>query len=159
MSGFNLVTDLKGLNGALRGALSDLGGAKSPEMMAMGRILRKSVARTLSVRGGGKPSAPGEAPRKQTGALARSVKMGVVGTGIRIGALRFTADFLESGVSATLGERKQSRRRGRSRGSMSKKKRNLRIAPRPYLQKALDAVQDQMVTEFANVAGARIGKR
>jgi hypothetical protein len=155
---FDLVRNLKGLNADLRGKLADLGGAKSPEMQAMGRIVRKSVAKTLSVAGGGKPSAPGEAPRAQSKKLARSVKMGVVGTGVRVGALRFTADFMESGVDARLGARKATGRRSlRSRSRVTK--RTLRIQKRPYLQKSLDAVKDQLGTEFANVAGARIGKR
>ncbi len=168
MSGFNLLSDLKGLNGALRGALADLGGAKSPEMTALGRIVRRSVAKTLSVPGGGAVavgpdrgghrSRPGEPPRAQTFRLAHSVKAGVVGTGVRVGALRFTADFMESGVNATLGASKGTRRRpsGRLR-SAGLKKRTIRIAPRPYLQRALDAVEGQLATEFANVAGARIG--
>lgn len=179
MNRFNLVTGLKGLNGAVRGSLASLGGANSPELRAMGNVLAKSVRRTLSVSGGGAiargahgpdrgghPSRPGEPPRAQTKQLSKSVKVGVVGTGLRVGALRFTSDFMESGVNATRGDRKNTRgtRFGLSRGRLVRKTRDLKkrtiiIARRPYLQPALDAVQGQMATEFANVAGASIGRR
>lgn len=165
---FDLVHDLKGLNGSIRGQLASIGGATSPEMTQMGRILRRSIAKVLSVPGGitkgqgpdrgGHRSRPGEAPRAQSYALAKSVKAGVVGTGVRVGPLRYTADFLQSGVDATLGDRKTARSRGLRRATAGLKKRTLRIAPRPYLEPALEAVKDQLATDFANVAGARIGR-
>lgn len=170
MSSFNMVTDLKGLNGALRKSLASVGGVKSPEMQAAARVLRRTMARVLSVSGGasvvgsgkrlravgGTPSAPGEPPRAQTKQLARSVKMGVVGTGIRVGPLRFTAAMLEAGVSSVLGARK-TRKSGRGRGHGSGLvKRSLVIAPRPYLEKSVDLAKDDMATAFGDLAGLSI---
>jgi hypothetical protein len=169
---FDLVRDLKGLNGAIRDSLAAVGGANSPEMKATGNALAKQMRKTLSVSGGariaqsirtrklqaigGTPSRSGEPPRAQTKQLARSVKAGVVGTGIRVGALRFTSGFLEEGVNATRGTRK-TRRSGRGRGQFSGRvQRTIRIPARPFLAKSVELAKDAMAKAFGDLAGLSI---
>lgn len=110
----------------LRGFLAGVGGANTPEIKDPAVILTRSLRRVLSVRGGGAPSRAGEAPRRQKGALAKSVAQGVVGPGRRIAVLRFTGRLLEGGVSST-------------------GKRKVQIARRPFMDRALADVQDKMV--------------
>jgi hypothetical protein len=171
MSAFNLTTDLKGLNRALRDSLADVGGVKSPEMKATAGVLAKHMRKTLSVSGGGRqatsirtrrryavggtPSRPGEPPRAQTRALAKSVKAGVVGTGFRVGPLRFTSLMLEAGVKAVRGARKIATR-GRRRQRAGTVQRTVTIAARPYLLKSIERAKDEMAKVFGDLAGLSI---
>lgn len=172
---FDLVKDLKGLNGAMRGALADLGGVRSPEMTAMGKILRRQMAKTLAVSGGGQvvysikthrphavggvPAKPGEPPHAQTKRLAQSVKAGVVGDAIWVGPLRFYGGFQEEGVNAVRGTRKV-RKSGRGAGQRSGTvQRTVTTAARPYLLKALEDAKDDMAKEFGDLAGLSLEKK
>jgi hypothetical protein len=173
MTAFNLVTDLKGLNKAVRESLSDVGGVKSPEMKATAGVLAKHMRRTLSVRGGariatslktrkltaigGTPSKAGEPPRRQTSQFAKSVKTGPVGVGWRVGVLRFTGLMLEAGVKAVLGARKiRARRGGLRRERAGTVQRSITIPARPYLLKSVDSAKDEMATKFGDLAGLSI---
>lgn len=156
MSGFNLVSNVRGLNQAIRGSLAQVGGARSPGMTAMGRVLRKHMKRRTSKAGNGIPSAPGESPRKQKGDFSKSVKAGVVGTGIRVGPLRFTGLMLQEGVKATRGtakRRKSGRRRGQLAGTV---RRTLRIEARPYLLESVKDAEPEMAKAFGDLAGLSI---
>ncbi|HRZ09127.1 MAG TPA: hypothetical protein P5319_04470 [Gemmatimonadales bacterium] len=146
-----LPNGLKGatvqVNRKLERTLNELGGVRSPEMRAAGNTLAKSIRKTLSTRAGGQPSAPGQPPRRQTGALAKSVKAAPLGDVVRVGPLRFTASFMEEGVQAVKGETRRSRGR-RNRSRVTKKKRSLTIAPRPFMARALEAVKGQLLEVF-----------
>lgn len=135
------------VNRRLERTLNELGGVRSPEMRAAGNTLAKSIRKTLSKQGGGKPSAPGQPPRRQTGALAKSVKAAPLGDVIRVAVLRFTAPFMEEGVQAVKGETRRSRGR-RNRSRVTKKKRSLTIAARPFMARALEAVKGQLLDVF-----------
>lgn len=172
MSGrFSLVADLRGATKGLRGLTVDLSGAKSPELLESAKLLRRSIVKTLSVAGGatvvrgrgrrlraigGTPSAPGEAPRKQTGTLAKSVLQGPIDTGRRVGPMWFTGRLLEAGVDTALPKRTERRkpRRTTTRGTTNLRRR-LVIARRPFMQAALDAVRDQMVGVVASLGETR----
>lgn len=173
---FDLV---KGIHGASRGfeqVLQNLGGVRSPEMRAAGNLLRKSIRKVLSVKGGGTlvqslqtkrlravggiPSAPGQPPHQQTGRLARSVAMGPVGPALRIGAKWFTAPLLEEGVDTRIPVRRTSKvfRRGQFTGRTRFRTRAARVrsgklviarAARPFMARGLAAVQDKMGDAFA----------
>lgn len=154
------------INRGIERALNDLGGVRSPEMRKAGNTLARSIRKTLSVSGGGglattirtrstrfrqgAPSQPGQPPHRQTGQLAKSVKAGPSGDAIKVGPLAFTSLFLEEGVNAVKGETRRSRRRSgrRNRFSQTKKRRTLRIAARPFMARALAAVQSKMVDVF-----------
>lgn len=135
------------VNRGVERALNELGGVRSPEMRAAGNTLARSIRKTLSVRGGGQPSAPGQPPHRQTGRLAKSVKAAPSGDAIKVGPLAFTSLFMEEGVNAVKGDRRTSRGRG-SRKRVTTKKRSLVIAARPFMARALDAVKSQMVDVF-----------
>jgi len=154
---------VKAVNQDIARRLARLGGANSPVLKGASRALAKTVRRGLPVKGGagiatslksrrlraigGTPSAPGEPPRRQTGQLAKSIKEGPVGTGRRVGVLRFTGAMLEEGVNATLGgtsARATRGRRGRPRKARAAK-RSLTIAPRPFMQRAIDRARPEMV--------------
>jgi len=168
MSAFNLVTNLKGLNGAVRGSLASLGGANSPEMKGMAGVQAKHMRKTVSKSGGarvaqsiksrrliaigGTPSAPGQPPHAQTKQFAKSVKAGIVGTGWRVGMLRFTGLMLEEGVNATRGARK-TRKSGRRRGHQSGTvRRTVTIAARHYLIKSIESGKNEMAEKFGDTA-------
>ena len=135
------------VNRSVERALNEIGGVKSPEMRAAGNTLARSIRKTLSVAGGGQPSAPGQPPHRQTGQLAKSVKAAPSGDAIKVGPLAFTSPFLEEGVKAVKGETRTSRGRG-SRRRVTKKRRSLTIAARPFMARALDACKDKMVDVF-----------
>lgn len=162
--------------------LARIGGANSPALKAAARALAKSVRRVLSVKGGarvasslkskrlraigGTPSAPGEPPRKQTGRLAKSVKEGPVGTGRRVGVLAFTGPLLEAGVHATkgaasarssIGRLLRSGRRGKSRKARAAS-RSLAIAARPFMQRAIDLAQPEMVDVLVTLSAEEVAR-
>lgn len=170
----DLLQQFKKVNESIRGTLADLGGANSPEIKAMAKQLRKAIVKVVSVSGGGQPvasiksrklrsvggtpSAPGQPPHRQTGQFSKSIGYGVVGTGMRVGPLRFTGLMLEEGVQATRGTRKAATR-GRRRQKAGTVQRTVTIAPRPYLQKAIDMAAEKMGDDFAATAGARISAK
>lgn len=161
------------VNRGVERALNELGGVKSPEMRAAGNTLARSIRKTLSVKGGGvlassltthrtyalggTPSAPGQPPHRQTGRLAKSVKAGPSGDAIKVGPLAFTALFMEEGVQSEQGATKRHvgrrSRRGRTlaergKGHSTRSKRTIRLAARPFMAKALEAVKSRMVDVF-----------
>ena len=125
------------------------GAASAVAQAAAGNTLAKSIRKTLSKQGGGKPSAPGQPPRRQTGALAKSVKAAPLGDVIRVAVLRFTAPFMEEGVQAVKGETRRSRGR-RNRSRVTTKQRTLAIAARPFMARALEAVKNKLVEVFVS---------
>lgn len=151
------------VNRGVERALNELGGVRSPEMRKAGNTLARSIRKTLSVGGGGgmasslstrqtsfrsgAPSAPGQPPHRQTGQLAKSVKAAPSGAAIKVGPLAFTSLFLEEGVKAVKGETRRSRGR-RNRSRVTKKQRTLTIAARPFMARALAAVQSKLVDVF-----------
>jgi len=149
----------------LNSALADMGGAKSPELIESAKILARSLRKVLSLSGGGARrgrgatrSRPGEPPRKQTGGLAKSVAQGVVGAGRRVAVLNFKA-MLEEGVDTAREPNKNARgkvrlRRGAFSGGIHAKRR-LVIAARPFMEKALNAVKDEMVGTVVTLGETR----
>jgi hypothetical protein len=151
------------VNRGIERALNELGGVRSPEMRKAGNTLARSIRKTLSVSGGGglatrlssrathvvggTPSSPGQPPHRQTGHLAKSVKAAPSGDAIKVGPLAFTSLFLEEGVKAVKGETRTSRGR-RNRSRVTKKRKTLTIAARPFMAKALAAARDKMVDVF-----------
>lgn len=139
----------------------ELASSKSPELIASARILRRSLARTTAVSGGariassirskrlraigGRPAPPGQPPHAQTKQLTKSFMEGPVENGRRVGPIRFTGRLQETGVDATVGTKK-TRKSGRGKGQLSGTvQRTIRIPARPFMAKALAAVQDQMI--------------
>lgn len=143
---FNLLSgQLAVFNKGLRVELQDLSGARSPGLLKAAQVLRTHWRRVLSSAGGGRPSAAGEAPRKQSGKLARSVKQGLTETGRRVAVTWFTAPLLEGGVDTSLAPRPNKRGRSRSRqGRYKGGNARLRIAPRPSANRALSSAQTEM---------------
>ena len=162
---FDVVKDLGRVNRGLRDALGAVGGAKSPELIGAAVVLRKSVTRTLSTSGGGAaaqrigsrrlhavggvPSAPGSPPHAQTKRLARSVAQGPAGTGRRVAVLGFYGLFQEEGVDTSLPTRSGRRRKGR------RARHRLVLPKRPFMQRALDAVQSEMTDVVVARAAGR----
>lgn len=139
------------INRALDKELRSLGGVNSKEMIEARKAVARSWRRVLGSRGGGRPSSPGEAPRRQTGSLARSVRSGVVRDQGRVVVQWFTGALLEEGVNTSLPIRSGPRRR---RGN--KARRQMVIAARPSAQRAVDLVKDQLGGIVATVAGERL---
>lgn len=146
----------------LSGLARQLYGANSPELAEGAKVLRRSIVKVLSVRGGGRlatslrtrrriaiggtPSRAGEPPRRQAGNLVRSIIQGKVDEGRRIAAMWFTGPLLEQGVNTNLPIRSGRRRRT---GGVAK--RRLIIAPRPFMQRAIDAAAPSMVGVMATL--------
>ena len=149
-----LSSQVRGITNTLNRELRAIGGADSAEMKGAAKLLKASFRRVLNVRGRGRPSAPGEAPRRQSGQLARSVTDGVVGDARRVAVAWFTAPILEGGIYSTLPLRsgKSRRRKG------GKATRALAIAARPFRQRAIDAVKDHMADVIARLGEDRLGK-
>lgn len=136
------------INRASESYLNNLGASNSPEMRAAAQIYKKSLRKVLGIKGNGKPSKPGEPPRKQTGELQRSVKDGPVGDKRRVAVTDFTASLMEGGVDTkTAGDKPLSRasRQAKSRrdARRAKTQKHVEIEPRPFMEQALnDAVND-----------------
>lgn len=130
----------------LRRVMADVGGANEPEMKAAGSVLAKRIRRVLSTRtmhqgplqpgesGTQGASAPGEPPNRQTGRLARSIGQEVVGGVRRVGSSWFTSRLLEAGVQK-VGRRKTKK------GSVPVR---VNIAPRPFMERALEEALPDM---------------
>jgi hypothetical protein len=86
------------VNRRLERELSEMGGARKPEMVETATAVKRSLRKVLGVKGNGKPSKPGEPPRKQSGGLQKSVVSGVVGAAQRVGLTKFTAPIQEFGL-------------------------------------------------------------
>lgn len=91
--------------------LKQLGRATSPEMIDGAKVLKRAIRRVLGVPGHGKPAPPGEPPRKQSGAMHKSVRSGVVGARQRVAVLDPAAPMQQFGVdTASDGALPRSRR-------------------------------------------------
>jgi len=148
MSAFSLLGDLRGVNRTAGKLLAQVSGAKSEPVSRAAGILAREIRKTLNQSGGGRPSAPGQPPRRQRGRLARSVRHGVVGAGRRVAATWFTAALLEEGVNTSRPTRSGRRRRG------GQARRQVRIAPRPFMARSLARAQAQMVDVAVRAARA-----
>lgn len=139
-----LSAAIKDLTTSTTRELQELSGARSPGLLKAAQVLRKGWRRVLSVAGAGKPSAPGDSPRKQSGRLARSVKQGLTETGRKVAVTWFTAPILEGGADTALPTRPSRRGRRRRQGRYADGRKVLRIAPRPSASKALAASRAEM---------------
>jgi len=144
--------------------LREIGRPDSDEMKEAAKLVKGSFRTVLNVRGGGRPamslaskrlravggtpSSPGQPPRRQTGQLARSIRDRIAGDVRRVAVVHFTAPLLEGGVDTSLPRRSTTPRRG-AKGT-------LRIAPRPFAQRALDAVKDKLAGVIATLGGKRL---
>lgn len=133
-----LTTFHRGVEAQLR----SVGAVDSPELIKAATVLTRQIRRVLSVSGSGSPSAPGQAPRKQSGKLAKSVRQGVVGDHRRVAVTRFTAPILEAGVNSSKSRRGKTRR--------------LVIAARPFMQRGLAAAQSEMTAVLVKTAQDRL---
>ncbi len=151
MSRINLVSgDLREATRKLSRISENVHGARSPELAAAAKVLRRSVARQISKSGGGRiaqsiatkrrrvlgaqRSQPGEPPRRQTGRLRRSVIQGVVETGRRVAVMAFTAPLLERGVP------------------------DRALAPRPFMQRGLDACRNELTGVVVKANDASVAR-
>lgn len=137
------------INRALEKELRSLGGVNSKEMIEARKAVARSWRRVLGTRGSGRPSAPGEAPRRQTGSLVKSVRSGVVRDQGRVVVQWFTGALLEEGVNTSLPIRSRKRQSRNAR-------RHLVIQARPSAQRAIELVRDQLGGIVATVAGERL---
>lgn len=122
----------------------------------------------------GLPSAPGEPPHRISGALAKSIGTEIVGGVMRVGSSRFTSRLLQFGVDAdetrktraaiaagkplTVGRVRalraaETRRRKRA----AKRAAHLTIAPRPFMERALEAALPKMGDDFVATLQKRGG--
>ena len=147
-----LSNDMRYANKQLRTLTQDWTGAKGEEIAEAAKILRGGIARTLSVRGQGRRSQAGEAPKRQVGSLARAVRQGLVADGRRVGPIWFTGPLLEGGVNTSLPSRRA--RRGKYAGG----KGTLVIQPRPFMARALESVRDQMTAVMVHLGLVRAEK-
>jgi hypothetical protein len=159
MAGINAVdrTALQRSVSKLKREMADIGRANTPEMRAAGNVLARSIRKELSVKGAlylgpsrgrgkvrGIPSAPGEPPHRITSKLYKSVGTEVVGGVLRVGESYFTSRLLELGVDATMKLRSGKLRR--RKGGIAT--RRIRIAPRPFMKRALANALPKMGDEF-----------
>lgn len=157
--------------------LANIGGARSPEMAAAAKVLRREIRKELGRQGGGKPSKPGEPPRKQHGDLQKSVKEGVVGATRRVAVTDFTAPFLQFGVDTKAdranprsrrnlftghvrevlkaSERALARKAERRRSGKSTKVRDMKLEPRPFMEKPLARSADEMTGTMVRLIRGR----
>jgi hypothetical protein len=158
----------------------DLTGANDPASLSAARVLIRSIRKQLARKAmvtrktfGGEQqrserSSPGEAPRQVTGRLRRSVASEVVGGVRRVGPASFRGRLLEEGVDSTAAVTPSGREVGterKARGTQSvrslrrrkggKANRVLRIAPRPFMQKALEDALPKMEGEAVSALQAR----
>jgi hypothetical protein len=164
-------------NKAAEQFLASVGGARSPEMAAAAKVLRREIRKELGRVGHGKPSAPGEPPRKQKGELQKSVKEGVVGIGRRVAVTDFTGPILQFGVDTkadranprsrrnlfsgqarevlAASQRAFARKAERRRQGKSTKVRDMKLEPRPFMEKPLARSQDEMVGTMVRLIRGR----
>lgn len=150
-------------NGVRRASkyVADMSGANGPVVISASRVLVRSVRKKIAKKAaivrktfGGEEqrverSAPGEAPRRVSGRLYRSVTTEVVGGIRRIGPGRFTGRLLEEGVdTSTRTFEKRRRKKGLAR-------RTLRIERRPFMEDAYADAQPKMEGEAVSALRAR----
>ncbi len=154
---FDLQRQISTAMRGLKKEMADVGGANTPEMKAAGRVLRAAIKKQLAKQGiryagplrpGAKPktipSAPGEPPRRVTGRLWKSVGTEVVGGVLRVGESWFTSRLLEGGVDAALPLRSGKVRR--RVGGLAR--RRIKIAPRPFMERAYEQAAPKMEGDF-----------
>lgn len=160
---------------------ADLTGANDPASRGAARVLMAAIRKQLAVKaavtrqsfGGSQSrtehSAPGESPRQVTGRLRKSVGTEVVGGIRRVGVSRFVGRLLEEGVDTTvtvtpsgrqIGSTRKQIRNGKTVRQIRRRKggnarRTLRIAPRPFMEKALEAALPKMEGEAVSALQAR----
>lgn len=169
-----MITQLPAINDQIRGLttrmsrfFADLAGANGPATTAAARVLMRAIRRKLSVRAavtrrtfGGEQSrteasSPGEPPRRRTGRLIKSVGTEVVGGVRRVGLARFVARLLEEGVDTTVTVTPSGRVFNARRRKAKTARRRLQIAPRPFMQAALDSALPRMGDEAVTSLQAR----
>lgn len=156
-------------------------GANSDLMKKAGAVLQKHIRKQLSTpaaslrqsirpQGGdpergrrmrGEPSAPGEAPRKITGALRRGVKNKVVEGERTVLAQNFRSKIMEFGFEVPAEAARMTRKRGRTRKdgtfSLHKKQHMLpaktsrKMAARPFMRPGFDAAKPELATVGAQI--------
>jgi hypothetical protein len=139
---------------------ADITGANDPASRGAARVLMRAIRKQLSRKAGKrgqKPerSQPGEAPRKASGKLSRSVGTEVVGGIRRVGVARFVGRLLEEGVDTTVRVTPNGRAFGKRRRKAGTANRTLRIAPRPFMQKALEEALPYMEGEAVSSLQAK----
>lgn len=113
-----LQRGLRAVNTDVARMTAEISGANSEPVKRAATVLQKEVRRLLNTRGGGKPSAPGSPPHRQSGRLWRSWRQAVVQGIRRVGSGDFRSWMAEFGTD--------------------------REAPRPYARPALENVAGQM---------------
>lgn len=141
--------------------------ADSPMLRQAGAVLSKHIKRQLNTRATGmrtavktdargrrrvygEPSAPGEAPRKLTGALQRGIRNKVVEGERQVRAEHFTSKILELGaVSPARPARTitRGRRKGQTRGATGPRV----LEPRPFMRPGLESARPELATVGAQV--------
>jgi HK97 gp10 family phage protein len=96
----------------------DISGADSDAVKAAATVLLKEVKRLIGTKGGGKPSAPGQPPARQSGRYFKSWRQAVVQGARRVGTADFRSWMQEYGTD--------------------------KAAPRPHARPALENVAGQM---------------
>ncbi len=154
--------------------LNSIGGARSPEMAAAAKVLRREIRKELGRQGKGQPSKPGEPPRKQSGRLQQSVKEGPVGTGRRVAVTDFTAPILQFGADPNAKGAPASRRdlftgaarqitkaserafaRKQERRRQRQTKNTWKLEPRPFMEKPLERSKDEMTGTMVRLIRGR----
>lgn len=158
---------------ALSRELADIGGADTEEMKAAGSVLAKAIRSELATKGSllqgphrasktgkasklrGLASAPGEPPHRISGRLYKSIGQEVVGGVRRVGSSWFTSRLLQFGVDAEETRKAKlaravssSRARRRRRAAKPRRQPHLKIAPRPFMERALENALPKMGAEF-----------
>lgn len=137
------------INRASEAYLNNLGASNSPEMRAAAQAYKKKIRKVLGIKGNGKPSKPGEPPRKQSGRLQQSVKDGPVGDKRRVAVTDFTASLMQDGVDTvskvdkpmSKPARRAKNRRDARRAKTQKK---VEIERRPFMEQAFNEAQTDM---------------
>lgn len=164
--------------------ITQFGGADDPATKRAAGVLARNMRRLLNVKAlvtrrtfGGEQqrnegSQPGEPPRRRSGKLARSVGQEVVGGVRRVGPARFVGRLLEEGVDSTANVTQSGRlvgslRKSRKSGAIGRQRRRkggvanriIRIARRPFMDKALAAALPNMEGEAVSELQSRSRKR
>jgi hypothetical protein len=140
---------------------ADLAGADDPGTKAAARVLMREIRKQLSKRAtpgaDGKLTAsnPGEAPRRRTGRLYKSVGQEVVGGIRRVGPASFKGRLLHEGVNTTVDVTPSGRSFDKRRRKSGKPRRTLIIEPRPFMDAALQQALPKMEGETVTALQAR----
>lgn len=155
-----------GLQNAKR-FFADLTGADDPGTKGAARALMRSIRKQLAKRAAAERrsfqgvqqrterSAPGEAPRRVTGKLYKSVGSEVVGGIRRVGPASFVGRLLEEGVNTTIATTPSGRAFSKRRRKSGKARRTLIIARRPFMEAALEDALPKMEGEAVSSLQAR----